>query len=61
MYSSSIIQKVIFAVSIPNVWETTISWLLRICSHELLKPSVTQQEKLIVVSFISISCLVCEL
>ena len=38
--------------------EHSISWSPRICSHEVLQPSATRQEKLIDASFISISCLV---
>ena len=58
MIQRRIIQQVTFAVSIPRVWEQSISWLPRVCSHELLKPSVSWQEKSIDVSFISILCLV---
>ena len=38
-----------------------MSWLPRVCSHELLKPSTPRWEKLIGVSLISISCSVREL
>ena len=41
--------------------EWSISWLLRICSHEALKPCRTQQEISIDIRLISISCSVCEL
>ena len=41
--------------------ERSISWLPRVCSHELLEPSVTRREKSMDVSFVSISCLVREL
>ena len=41
--------------------ERSISWLPRVCSCELLEPSAPRQEKLMDVSFISVSCSVCEL
>ena len=57
---SKIIQQVTVAVSIPNLWEQSISWLLRTSICELLQPSVPQQGKSIDVSFISTSCSVRE-
>ena len=39
----------------------SISWLPRVCSHELLEPSATRREKSLDVIFISISCSICGL
>ena len=48
-------------VSIRNVWGMIDKLVTQVCSHELLQPSVTWREKSIDASFISVSCLVCEL
>ena len=54
IYSSTIIQREMFAVLVYLMCgEQLISWISRICSHELLKPSATRQEKSTDVSFIS--------
>ena len=44
-----------------NMGERSISWLPRVCSHELLESSVPRREKSIDVSFVSMSCSVREL
>ena len=41
--------------TVPNIWERLVSWLPRVCSHELLQLSAPRQKKLTDVSFVSIS------
>ena len=53
-HSRSFVQQVKFAIVIPNIWGTSISWLPRVCSHELLKLSSPWQES-IDVSFIFVN------
>ena len=38
-------SRIIFAVSILNVCEQWLSWLPRVCSHELLESSASLRER----------------
>ena len=53
------IQEILYSRAIIAV---SISWLPRVCRHEhLIKSCATRREKSIGVSFVSVSCSVCEL